>query len=413
MADEVVQVTEEGYGQRLVQSLGAAVVGIGLFFGSFLVLWWNEGNVVAEKGALSEMQSKAVAGNAKAPKPGHNGKLIHAVAELKGSPLGDELLVAGDYLVLERTVEMFQWIEKKKSESQGNNKTKTTYSYEKGWDSGRNDSSKFAEPRGHSNPEPAVKDKRATTRKASFGAFDGLPLLEQLSPTVAVPLTPKMLKAKTIDGLKATIEGGYVMLRRGGPGAPAIGDLRLRYRALKPGTFSAVGLQASKTKLAAYAAANGKSKLIVQAGRQPLARMIELEKQAASGVAMVLRVVGFFMMWFGLSLVTGPLSALVSFLPFLGSASRMVLGVAAFGVAAVLSTVTIVLGMIAHHPVVLVVVLAACAGGFFLLRAQRKRQQAQAPAPAPAPPEEQQQPGQVTSAATALSQHMAGIRQVG
>jgi hypothetical protein len=412
MADEVVQVTQENYGQRLVQSLGGAVVGLGLFFCSFLVLWWNEGNVVAEQGALSEMRSKAVAGSAKAPKPGHNGKLIHAVGELKGSPVGDELLVAGDYLVLERTVEMFQWIEKKKSESQGNNKTKTTYSYEKGWESGRNDSSKFAEPRGHSNPEPSVKDKRTTTRKASFGAFDGLPLLEQLAPTAAVPLTPKMLKAKTIGALTAAIDDGYVMLRRGGQGAPSIGDLRVRYRALKPGTFSAIGLQVSKTKLAAYAAANGKSKLIVQAGRQPLAKMIELEKQTASGVAMLLRVVGFFMMWFGVSLVTGPLSALVSFIPFLGSASRMVLGAAAFGIAAVLSTVTIVLGMIAHHPVVLTMVLAACAGGFFFVfRAQRKKQQAQAPQPALAT--SQQHSGQAVSAATVLSQHMADMRRVG
>src|SRR5690606_8870270 len=153
-----VKVTEEGYGQRLGQSIVGALMGLGLFFGSFVLLWWNEGNVVAEKEALTEMQKMVVKTNAAKPAAEHDGKLVHATAKLETSEtLGDApYLKEGKFLAIERKVEMYQWVEDEESESStsvGGKKTTTTkYTYKLAWREGRVDSESFQKPEGHRNP---------------------------------------------------------------------------------------------------------------------------------------------------------------------------------------------------------------------------------------------------------------------
>lgn len=53
--DQITEVTEEGLVERLIRSFAGVLLGIGLFLGSFALLYWNEGRLQAQKGALAEM----------------------------------------------------------------------------------------------------------------------------------------------------------------------------------------------------------------------------------------------------------------------------------------------------------------------------------------------------------------------
>jgi hypothetical protein len=65
-------------------------------------------------------------------------------------------------------------------------------------------------------------------------------------------------------------------------------------------------------------------------------------------ITWILRVVGFLMMWFGLSAVLGPLAALTDLIPALGNFGRFMIGLIMFPISLFLTTVTVIVSMILH-----------------------------------------------------------------
>ena len=147
---------------------------------------------------------------------------------------------------------------------------------------------------------------------------------------------------------------------------------------VKPGTFSVIAKQVGGKKLVTYVADSGKGEFLVEQGKKAPEAMIQTAKEEASSTAMVLRFAGFLLMWFGLNLLAGPITTLLDAIPFLGSASRFVLGAVFLVVSLVLSAVWIVFAMIAHHPVVLILTIAAAGGGYYYYR-QKKAKAGEAP----------------------------------
>ncbi len=372
----VREVSEEGFGQRLIDSLVGVLFGVVLFFGSFCILWWNEGNVIAEKDSLDEMHKVLVKGSSVAPVKAHNGKLVHATGKLDATAkLGDApYLAPGPYLALARHVEMYQWVEKSDSKAKtqlgGKRRTETNFSYQMAWADGVEDSSHFKVPTGHQNPELTVEAKNTKVQKPHFGKMDGADVLERLDANDKLPVTAAMLASAKF---KPDLKNGMIYLRKkAGTTGDALGDVRISYKVIKAGPFSVIAKQVGK-KYQTYVARNGKEKFLVMAGiKQPRA-MIQSEKESASFVAVVLRFVGFFVMWMGLILLAGPITTLLDVIPFLGSAGRFVLGIIFFFVAAALSAVTIVVAMIAHHPIALAVFVLAAAGGGYLLYQKKQK----------------------------------------
>jgi hypothetical protein len=92
-------------------------------------------------------------------------------------------------------------------------------------------------------------------------------------------------------------------------------------------------------------------------------------------IGWILRLVGFLLMWIGLCLCFGPITAFLDVLPFLGSAGRFVVGLVALPVALALSIVTIVISILAHNILALIVVLGLLIGGVMLWSRARKRRE--------------------------------------
>ncbi|MBV9787505.1 MAG: hypothetical protein JOZ51_04995, partial [Chloroflexi bacterium] len=154
MADQYTEVTHTGFFKNVFNSFIGALIGVLLFFGSFVVLWMNEGTV-----NLATIAQKSTLASAASVDPSLDGEFLAATGKLSSAEtLGDEtFLRPGNYLALDRSVEMYAWVEKTSSKTTkntgGSSTTETTYTYEKQWTSNPESSSSFRHAAGHNNPE--------------------------------------------------------------------------------------------------------------------------------------------------------------------------------------------------------------------------------------------------------------------
>ena len=100
----------------------------------------------------------------------------------------------------------------------------------------------------------------------------------------------------------------------------------------------------------------------------------------------LVRLGGFLLMFFGLSMVLKPLSVLADVLPILGNIVEMGNGLVAGIIALVCSLVTIAIAWIFYRPVLAIFLLVLAAGGIFLLWKKRQAKKAAAAPAAPAAP---------------------------
>lgn len=145
--------TTTSYGSRVKNSCGGIFGGIALFLAGTVLLWWNEGNAVANAKLLEEVSETAVdMENINKISPEFNGQLVHATGDaktddmLKDPTFGFEV----NAINLKRSVQYYQWVEHQKQEKRdklgGGEETITTYTYDKQWVSSPVNSSGFTDP---------------------------------------------------------------------------------------------------------------------------------------------------------------------------------------------------------------------------------------------------------------------------
>uniref|UniRef100_A0A669EYX9 Transmembrane protein 43 n=1 Tax=Oreochromis niloticus TaxID=8128 RepID=A0A669EYX9_ORENI len=147
-----------GFLERLSETTGGAVVGVGLFFLSIYVLFTNEGRALQTATSLDEGLSQVVSlGPYISFDAQNNGRLVHLSAKLHtAEPLYDpNYKVVVHAVKLKRQVEMYQWVEYHESrdyQENGETKTETTYTYNTEWKSELVNSRNFDKEIGHQNP---------------------------------------------------------------------------------------------------------------------------------------------------------------------------------------------------------------------------------------------------------------------
>lgn len=149
--------TKKNVFQRFFSSIGGVFIGLILFLASFGVLFWNEGGK-----SLSLTLQKAVEINSQEIDAGKNNQFVYTTGEVTAvETIGDNLfLQPGEYLRVQRIVEMFSWKENRSSQTEtnlgGGETTTTTYTYTKEWTSSPQNSSNFQETIDNSNPSNPV-----------------------------------------------------------------------------------------------------------------------------------------------------------------------------------------------------------------------------------------------------------------
>ncbi|MDD7318878.1 MAG: TMEM43 family protein [Prevotella sp.] len=212
--------TTTSYGSRVKSACGGIFGGIALFLAGTALLWWNEGEAVANAKLLEEVSENAVdMENINKVDPSFNGQLVHATGEAKTNEMLREPTFGFEVnaINLKRTVEYYQWTEQKHEEKRdklgGGEETVTTYTYEKRWVSDHVNSSSFADPqyRDIFNGTLATLDeKELYAGNVTFGAYK-LPefIIHSISGSEPAPITISDEMLEQLDKQVASAISNY------------------------------------------------------------------------------------------------------------------------------------------------------------------------------------------------------------
>lgn len=379
MAQKVVY---SSYGSRLMQSLKGVLAGLVFFVGSFVLLFWNEGRAVHTAKGLEEGQSVCVEAAPDRLDPATDGKLVHmtgpAVTEaiLRDPQFG----VALNALRLERTVRMFQWVEKEQTRKEkqlgGGEKTVTTYRYQQEWDDTWHDSGAFYEKQTPPNPRMPFTSKSWSADRVSVGVYT-LPdaMVQGLRADTDLPMTdaPAVAQARSCR----PVDGSYYLGEN--PAEPRIGDIQVSYRVLKPSPVSLLAQRHGAT-FEPYATSQGTTISVIETGTLSAAALFAQEVRANTIITWILRVGGCVIMAMGLGLILKPLATLGDVVPFIGNVLGAGIGIVAVLTALILSCITIGIAWLAYRPVLGGCLFAAAAALLVLLVRRRRHTTQSAPA---------------------------------
>ena len=382
---DVVETSSQGWLSRIMESIKGVIVGLVLVVAAFPLLFVNEGCAVKIAKGLAEGRGQVVEGNAAAVNPALEGKLVHMTGRaVSKNGVRDAVLgvVAPGAIRLERSVEMFQWVEKTESKKEkklgGSEETVKTTTYVKEWSSSSVSSADFKikEKDGERvvNPPMPMKGGSVVANDVTVGAHSLTDaLLHQLTGG-----TPMALDAAALASLPESIkarsrlhDGGIFV---GDPARPTVGDLRIKLTRADATDVSIVAQQTGKA-LGAWQTSQGTTIAMLDKGTMSSAQMFSSAEASNVTRTWVVRLLGFLCMLIGFSMIFKPLSVVADVVPFIGSVVGMGTGVVAFALSAPLSLVTIAIAWIVYRPLLGIALLVAGIGifvGVFVLAKKRQ-----------------------------------------
>jgi Transmembrane protein 43 len=372
-----------------------ALIGLLLIPGSILLIGWNEYRTLHRSTGLAEAEQVVV----EVPDPFElNTTLNEKLVFVTGTATTNERLSDPDFgvsetaLRLERSVEMYQWVEQKESVTRdklgGGKETVTNYKYSKKWHEGRVDSDRFHERTKHANPALRYAAHSKTTTQATLGAFN-LPssLIESRMNSwknISLDASKVLNNLKEAEQKLFAVQGDslYYSLAIPDQEQPELGDLKIHFRVVEPATVSVLAKQESN-ELVPYKTSNGEVVQHLMMGNVGTTAMFKSLKLENTMIAWLCRAGGWVMACAGFTLIVGPLKALANVIPLLGT----IVGSMTFFVAVLLGTitslVTISLAWIAVRPLLAVGLLALAAAGIYWLSRRAKAGRSTSPAAEP------------------------------
>jgi hypothetical protein len=374
MVDSFSETTSESWFSRIIGSIKSVLVGFVLFGASFVVLFWNEGRAVRTARSLEEGAGVVVSVQAASVATSNEGKLVH----LSGEATTSETLSDADFgvsakaLKLLRAVEMYQWDEEKKTEEKkklgGGTEKTTTYTYKKTWSERTIDSSDFKKPDGHQNPESfPVNGKTLVAKTITVGGFTlSEPVVSRLDQSEEIRIDGASSAALPAAMKTRVVASGNRYYMGKDPAAPAVGDVRIGFKAVRPATISLVARQVGNT-FEAYPAQAGDQILLVKYGTLSADAMFKAAQHENAILSWILRGVGFFLMFLGLVMIFRPIAVFADVIPLVGTLLGAGIGIFAGLTAVTLSLVTIAVAWIFFRPVLGIGLLVLAVGGLAAL----------------------------------------------
>lgn len=354
-----------GFLERLGDTAGGTVLGVGLFFASFYVLFTNEGRALKTASSLDEGLSLVVS---LSPYSGvdyqNNERLVHLSAKLWTSqPLHDpNYRVVVQAVKLKRQVEMYQWVESQESrdyQENGETKTETTYTYNTEWKSELINSRHYDKEIGHENPSAmAVESVTVSAPDARVGPLLlSKGLVEQINNFQTLRL--RDFPPLGVESFLTIYEDYFYHTPY--PRRPEVGDVRVSfsYAGLSgegsfPGpaeTVTVVALQSGEA-LKAFKTKSGDKLEILYMEELSAQEVFEKQHQLNAMKTWGLRAAGWALMFLGISLTTRILYTLVDWLPIVRELVSLGLKLFAFCISCSLTLLTIASGWLFYRPLV-------------------------------------------------------------
>ncbi|XP_030275235.1 transmembrane protein 43 [Sparus aurata] len=364
-----------GFLERLSETAGGTLVGVGLFFLSIYVLFTNEGRALQTALSLDEGLSLVVPLDSRSSLDlQNNNRLVHLSALLRTSqPLHDpNYRVVVQAVKLKRQVEMYQWVEYRESkdyQEDGETKTETTYTYNTEWKSELINSRNFDKEIGHQNPSAmAVESVTVVAPEVRVGSFLlSKGLVEQINNFQTLRL--RDFNAFNLDPF-LSIDDDYFYHTQY-PRRPEVGDVRVRFSFAglsgetshlgQAQTVSIVAMQRGE-QLMPFKTKSGDTLEILYLEELTPEEVFAKEHQYNSMKTWGLRAAGWALMFLSIQLTMRIIYTLVDWVPVLRELVSVGLKIFAMCVSCSLSLLVIGVGWLFYRPLV-----AAALGALALL----------------------------------------------
>eukprot|EP01063_Lacrimia_lanifica_P002817 TRINITY_DN1151_c1_g2_i1.p1 TRINITY_DN1151_c1_g2~~TRINITY_DN1151_c1_g2_i1.p1 ORF type:complete len:498 (+),score=173.29 TRINITY_DN1151_c1_g2_i1:46-1539(+) len=408
-----VEVTRKGWGERIMESFGAAAFGVVLFFFTFSLLMANEGTFVTRLRVIDRVREEL----ADAGGRGDGDGVYHGTAVVKNSAVTDDqfgVCVSG--LRLKRTVEMFQYKEQTHTKTEkdnfgGGEETRTTYTLTEAWLPTRQELSGRApgSPPGGNPIFPMVNG--AVVQQESMNAqveFNGLWLsdgliaaMEEWQPVGHYEATPVVQNMRTTV-YKPDVCSVYIPYQGPGAGwvpnyggvdtpastgcAPAIGDVRVSWEVVKSGEYSILAERSGGTlqphtvrDVPPYAlpavcypcACCGVGAVllnlftsasnvvgVLRCGKHTADELLTSLQDRASCYVWCFRVLGCVLFYAAAAMILSPIAVVFDLIGFLGSIAAVGTSFVALLVALTLTPLTIAVCWVAYRPYIACLLVA-------------------------------------------------------
>ncbi|MEJ2640524.1 MAG: TMEM43 family protein [Desulfosarcinaceae bacterium] len=361
--DTYTEVTHESWFARMGKAITGVVVGLLLVVVTTGLLFLNEGRSVRRYRTLDAGQARVVSIAADAIDPRYEGQLVHLGGSATTTkPLKDtEFGLSLTALRLQRVVEMYQWTEDKETKTRknvgGGKKKTTTYRYRKEWVNHWVDHHRFKKPAGHTNPaEMPYANQDFISINARLGAFRLPPtLVQRIHDFADVDIDRALIPNEAPPNAQ---RHGVWLYFGPHPGTPAVGDVRVSFRAVYP-TWISVVAQQHKDRLTPYDFPAGEL-VLVKKGEHSAEALFEGARESNAALTWGLRLGGILFMGIGFTLVLGPLATAADVIPLLGAIVGLGAGIAAAILAIGLSMATIAVAWIWYRPLLGIGLLVGC-----------------------------------------------------
>ncbi|MBD3238700.1 MAG: hypothetical protein GF332_03635 [Candidatus Moranbacteria bacterium] len=329
--------------------LKAFIISPVLFFGSIILLFWNEGRV-----NMADVAQEAITITESNVPASADENLISFTATAQAEQkIGDTYLRPGNYLHLERKVEMYSWEEEEKQDYED---SPITYTYNQVWSEKPEDSSHFQESTGHINPKMQETNKSINPVTAKIGGYTYETEKIKYPKTVPVSLNGQNFIPK--PGYELA-NSNYIYFGSKSLEQPAIGDLRISYLMVPSPLKNATILgklnvaRSSITNYPVKGTINGLYRIFDDSHGGAI-QTLDREHILTTWS---FRAFGFTLMWFGIIFLIGPINYLANFVPILGGIFNKITKTIALVIALILSVVTIVISKIVHDPLILIITI--------------------------------------------------------
>lgn len=356
---------------KIKNAFAGTIIGLILFIGAFVLLWWNEGNSVRIAKMNDFVRKNVVSVDSAQINPAYHNKLVYTNGSATSNEtLNDGLISVPNAVGLIRNVQMYQWQESSHSDTHknmgGSSSTTTTYSYSQEWSPTLIDSNNFKQG-GHQNPASfPIEPSETYAKNVSLGAF-----------TLTQDIVAKIKANSTINNLpnnpNYTVMQGYYYLGKN-PAAPQIGDCKISYTYIPSGTkVSIIGGQYNNY-LVNYVTPEGQF-INVTTGISSAEEIMKNLDTRNMLITMGLRLLGIIMLWIGLNLLFAPLTILADVLPLLGDIVGAIQGMVLGLVALLLGLITISLAWLAYRPLIAVPALIGLCYAIYMIIQKRSQKQ--------------------------------------
>lgn len=358
--------------QRNSNPLVGMLIGVLLFIAAFPVLYFNEATENLSKAAATAVPSDE----------SHlveEGQLAYVYGIIHSdTPVQDSFLI-GDYIVVNRTVEMYGYEESVRTED-----NKEVYSYQKTWvitpslsTSWQGSATQLPQdvPSAYNDYITNLPVQRS--QFASNLTVEGTPLnpggLSIMNLEFLLPTTEEVSLELLNEGY--TIHSNYLYVSQSATGTfstPQLGDIRISFNVIHQGDDGILLAKKDTNQWAAFTTEQGNTLYRFFNGNTTLQSVVDQLNSEYLFTLWLFRGIGFAMFLFGILLFLNPLIRLLNYVPFVGGIGGFLLFLASLVISFLLSVTTIFVSIVAHNMLLTVVVALIVFAGLVFTFSKRK-----------------------------------------